>query len=179
LWKSPIWVDDEGEQKPVVEEKTRVIVHPTRTDYRAIDLEIELRAMEGEVEIGGSEDEKGYGGFSARIEMPDDLSFMSSGSQVEPQTTQVEVGPWVDFTGTFGASHGKSGLSILVHPSNPGAVNRWILRRSGSMQNAVYPGREPVSIAQETPTILKYRLIVHKGAAADLDIESLYGEYSK
>ena len=179
LWKSPLWVDEDGAQKPVVEEKTQIVVHPAKTNYRAIDVEIALRALADEVQIGGSEDEKGYGGFSARIEMPDDMLFISSGRQFEPQTNQVEAGPWMDFGGTFGKSGKKSGLAIFVHASNPGAVNKWMLRQKGSMQNAVYPGRERVPISQETSTLLKYRLIVHRGTAADLDIESLYGEYSK
>lgn len=177
LWKSPFWVDQAGEQKPVVEEKTRIVVYPAKTGYRTIDVEISLRALSEEVKIGGSEDEKGYGGFSARIKMPDDLTFMSSGKLVEPETNQVEAGPWVNFEGTFGST--KSGLAIFVHPSNPGEINKWILRKTGSMQNPVYPGQELALISQDNPTLLKYRLIVHRGPAEELDFESLYRDYSQ
>jgi hypothetical protein len=178
-WKSPDWTDEDGAPKPVVEERTRLVVHPAQRNYRAVDVEIGLRALERDVTIGGSEDEKGYGGFSARIKMPEDLSFMTSGGQVEPQTIQVEAGPWIDFSGTFGQSNQESGLAILVHPSNPGDITKWILRKQGSMQNPVFPGREPVTIPQQDPILLKYRLIIHRGSTEDLDLEALYQDYAR
>jgi len=178
LWRSPALLDENGEQKPVVEESTRILVYPAQPSYRAIDVIIQLRALEDEVKIGGSEDEKGYGGFSARIKMPEDLLFRSSGGIVEAQTTQVEVGPWVNFEGSFGKGGRRSSLAILVHPSNPGSVDKWILRKSGSMQNPVYPGRGLAPISKDEPTILKYRLLVHAETPEGLDLDSLYEEYS-
>ena len=40
----------------------------------------------------------------------------------------------------------------------------WILRRRGSMQNAVYPGATPVPLPMEKPLVLRYRLVIHRGA---------------
>lgn len=179
LWKSPLWLDEGGKQKPVVKETTRIIVPPADAMYRAIDVEISLLALDEEVRIGGSEDEKGYGGFSARIKMPDDLLFRGPGGMIEAQTTQVESGPWVNFEGAFGSSGKKSSLAILVHPLNPGGVDKWILRKTGSMQNPVFPGREPVLVPRDDPILLRYRLIVHGETAESLDLASLYREYSK
>ena len=176
-WKSPAWVDQEEEQVPFVQENTRVVVHPRESSYRVIDVEIALHALVEAVRIGGSEDEKGYGGFSARIKMPEDLSFHSSGRTIEPQTTQVEAGPWMNFEGSFGTSGKKSGLAIFAHSSNPGQINRWILRRSGSMQNPVFPGREPVLIPRDDPIVLRYRLILHHGGEDAPDLETLYADY--
>lgn len=178
FWKSPAWVDESGQPKPAVQEDTRIVVHPAEPSHRIIDLEITLQALEEGVRIGGSEDEKGYGGFSARIKMPDDLVFKSEGKQVEAQTNQITAGPWMDFEGSFGGDGKKSGLAILVHPSNPGATDRWILRQKGSMQNPIYPGREPVLISKEEPTVLKYRLVVHRAPEEGLDLETLYQEYA-
>jgi len=178
LWKSPLWLDEGKEQKPVVKETTRIVVHPADSLYRAIDVEISLLALDDEVKIGGSEDEKGYGGFSARIEMPDNLSFRGPGGVIEPQTTQVEAGPWVNFEGSFGQNDKESGLAILVHPLNPGGINKWILRKKGSMQNPVFPGRELTLIPRDDPILLRYRLIVHGETAENLDLESLYSAHS-
>jgi hypothetical protein len=178
LWKSPAWVDDSGAQKPVVEEKTRIVVHPGNESFRLVDVEIALRALEDGVSIGGSEDAKGYGGFSARILMPEGLTFIGSKGEVEPQTEAVQAGPWIDFVADFAGNGTKSGLAILVHPSNPGDINQWIIRKRGSMQNPVYPGRYAVPIPQDESTVLRYRMVVHRGTTGDLDLAGLYESYA-
>ena len=71
-----------------------------------------------------------------------------------------------------------SGLAILCHRSLPGYPQRWILRRAGSMQNAVYPGQEPVTLSREEPLVLRYRLIVHRGNAQQVDLNKLQAQYN-
>jgi hypothetical protein len=46
------------------------------------------------------------------------------------------------------------------------------------MQNAVYPGREPVAIARDRPVVLRYRVVLHRGTLAAADIERLQAEYA-
>jgi hypothetical protein len=46
------------------------------------------------------------------------------------------------------------------------------------MQNAVYPGREPVKLSTEAPLVLRYRLIIHRGDAQQLDLDKLQTEYN-
>ena len=45
------------------------------------------------------------------------------------------------------------------------------------MQNAVYPGQHPVDLSQETPTVLRYRLIIHRGDLAERQLQSLSDEF--
>ena len=59
-----------------------------------------------------------------------------------------------------------------------GFPQSWILRARGSMQNAVYPGRQPSAIARDRPVILRYRLVLHRGELAPADIERLQAEYA-
>jgi hypothetical protein len=47
------------------------------------------------------------------------------------------------------------------------------------MQNAVYPGRQPVAIPRDRPVILRYRLVLHRGELATSDIERLQSEYGR
>ena len=54
----------------------------------------------------------------------------------------------------------KGGVVILNNPENPAPSTKWILRKSASMQNAVYPGRQAVSIPFDQPLVLKYSLLV-------------------
>lgn len=165
--------------KVFMKENTRILVHPLKAGIRKLDFEISLRALVPGLSIGGSDDEKGYGGFCTRLKLPDDLSFVSDNEAVEPKTLQIVAGSWMDFTGTFGKSSEQSGVAICCHPSTPNFPAPWILRQKTSMQNIVFPGRERVEISMDQPTILRYRLIVHEGAAGDLDMAGLQAEFEK
>ncbi len=180
LWESPLLTETGGGggRRPFVEERSVTRVHRAEGAIRKIDFDVQLRALVDDVEIGGSEDAKGYGGFSYRVVMPPDIRFTGAQGAVTPIENAVEASPWMDVSGSYGAS-GTSGLTVLTHPSTTGFPQRWILRARGSMQNAVYPGRQPVAIPRDRPVLLRYRLVVHRGALAPADIERLQAEYAK
>ncbi len=144
---------------------------------RKIDFEIRLLALVDNLTIGGSEDEKGYGGFSARIKLPQGLRFTGRRGPITPQLGAIDVGPWVDFSAKFGCGEDVSGLAILGHQSLPQFPPRWVLRRSGSMQNPAYPGRTPVRLSRTKPTVLRYRLVVHRDGAEQLDLDKIQRAY--
>ncbi len=167
----------------VVRERTTIRVYPlVRKDgapaHRLIDFSIQLNALVDGVRIGGSEDRKGYGGFSARVRLPDDVRFTSSEGEVAPRVEAVQAGPWLDISATFDAPGQQSGLAILCHRSLPGYPQPWILRRRGSMQNAAYPGRHAAALLKSEPWELRYRLVVHRGDAQRVGIAGLYETYS-
>ncbi len=179
FWKSPLWADSKGRPKPFVRETTVIRVYRASEDIRMIDFQISLLALADDVRIGGSADEKGYGGFSARIRLPEGLRFTAQTGEVEPTNLSVEAGPWMDFSGNFQPEGQVSGLAILCYKSLPGYPQRWILRRQNSMQNPVYPGRQPVALSREKPLVLRYRLIVHTGGASQLKLDKLQSQYNK
>ena len=127
-------------------------------NYRIIDFEIALLALEPDLKIAGSDDEKGYGGFSVRMLMPEDITFISENGPVIATTNQLTAGPWMDVNGTLTKDGGKAGIVMVCNPDNPVYPDPWILRTKGSMQNPAYPGRQPVSISQSEPTVLKYQI---------------------
>jgi hypothetical protein len=180
-WKSPLWQDEAGLEKPVVKEMTTIIVHPKQDNYRLIDIEISLLALEKDMRIGGSEDPKGYGGFSPRIRLVADTEFTNAKGSVTPNNLPVPESAWMDISGSVGKDNAKAGMSILSHPDNPGYPNPWILRAKTSMQNAVYPypGAEAVALSNTVPTVLRYRLVVHEGGSSDINITQLHSEYAK
>ena len=178
-WKSPKWLDASGKQKAFVEETAVVRVHRAEQDIRKIDFDIRLVALEDGVRIGGSEDDKGYGGFSARVRMPSDISFTGRAGKLIPQTMQIEAGPWVDFSGSYDSSARKSGVAILVHPSTANFPQPWILRAQRSMQNPVYPGNQAVPLPLGKPLILRYRMVIHRGDASRVDLNQLQAAYEK
>ena len=178
VWESPRFTDARGQRRPFVEERSLTRVHRAEGTIRKIDFHQQLTALVDGVEIGGSDDAKGYGGFSFRIVMPPDIRFTGKQGVVAPIENAVGSSPWMDVSGTYGTS-GKSGLTVLTHPSTTGFPQPWILRARGSMQNAVYPGRQPAAIPRDRPVILRYRLVLHRGELATADIERLQAEYAR
>jgi hypothetical protein len=177
VWESPQFTGAGGRRRPFVEEQSVTRVHRAEGAIRRIDFHQKLTALVDGVEIGGSEDAKGYGGFSFRIVMPPDIRFTGRQGVVTPIENAVGSSPWMDVSGSYGTS-GKSGLTVLTHPSTTGFPQAWILRARSSMQNAVYPGRQPTAIPRDRPVILRYRIVLHRGELAPADIERLQAAYA-
>ena len=177
VWESPLFTDAKGQRRPFVEERSVTRVHRAEGTTRKIDFHQRLTALVDGVEIGGSEDAKGYGGFSYRVVMPPDIRFTGAQGLVTPIENAVSPSPWMDVSGTYGSS-GKSGLTVLTHPTTTGSPQPWILRARASMQNAVYPGRQPAAIPRDRPVILRYRVVLHRGELAPADIARLQAEYA-
>ena len=85
----------------------------------------------------------------------------------------------MDFSGSFGSNDLKSGLAIICHPSTPNYPAPWILRQKNSMQNCVFPGRQRLALPLNEAVVLKYRLVVHRGSASDIDFPYLQLEYDQ
>lgn len=177
-WRSPDWKSKEGNQPAVAEEQVRIDVHAATSAYRLVDFRIQLRPLVENVWIGGSENTKGYGGFSARIRMPKDIKFTGQSGTVTPMINAVEAGPWMNITGTINGK-GPGGFAILGHPSSPGHPQPWILRRRGSMQNPRYPGQHAVKLSRQTPLVLRYRLVLHRGNLDAHQINRMQAEWTK
>ena len=173
------WVTTKNEvNKAFVEENTTITVYPSEEERRIIDFEIKLKAHVPNVSIGGSEDEKGYSGFSARIKMPDNLSFRSNEGEVNPILFQLETGPWLDFSVLDSVSGNREGMTILSYQGTSAGKIPWILRRKQSMQNVVFPGRERIKLPTDKALILKYRIVIHQGKNATIEnMNKWYEEY--
>ena len=174
FWKSPQWVDKGGHQQPFMSENTTVTIHLSKKNYRVVDVTIALLALVPDLKIGGSDDEKGYGGFSVRMKMPKDIRFTSTDGTVTPTTNAVNAGPWMNVSGSLAADGSSAGIVIMDHPYNPRYPQPWILRKERSMQNVVYPGRTPVPVSTQHPTVLRYRLVVYQDRLSSEKIQQLY-----
>ncbi len=173
-WKSPNFKNG---TEPFASEKVTITAYPLNdNNYRMVDFKIEISSLVDSLRIGGSDNEKGYGGFSARIKLPDDLKFTSGNNPVEPKTNAVEAGPWMNMNATFDGKN-KSGFVIIQHPENPGYVEPWILRSKKSMQNPVYPGREAILLKKVHPLILQYRIVMYNGESSDFKPEDVSVQY--
>jgi hypothetical protein len=163
FWKSPLWQDKKGVKKAFAREDISIKAHPAQDNFRVLDFSIQITALEDSLFIGGSEDVKGYGGFSIRLNPGDGLSFKNASGSVEAQNTALDAGPWMNIIGDWDEKIPNEGVIMISHPDNPSHPQPWIIRTEKSMQNAMYPGRYPVMIPIAKPLLLKYRVIVYQG----------------
>lgn len=173
IWSSPAVTDADQQPLPLVREQTVIRVHRSDASTQRIDFEISLQALAAEVKLGGSEDAKGYGGFSVRTVLPAGTTFTARQGAVVPQIEAIDAGPWINIATE------RWGLAILTHRSNPGFPHPWILRQQRSMQNPAYPGREPITVPQDRPLVLRYQLILHRGQLTSTAIDRLEQEYQR
>ena len=158
-WKSPNYKEGKS---AFVQERSTVSFYEQRKNYRIIQFKIELKALVDQLELGGSDDVKGYGGFSTRIKLPDDVTFSSKDGLVEPKNEAVEAGKYINISGSMAKKSTKGG--VLIYSANDfDTANQWILRSKNSMQNAVWPGRNAVPISKVNPTVLKYVVVLYTG----------------
>jgi len=174
-WKSDLW-KKAGKEVPYMKENATITIHPADGNVRKIDFEIRLLALEKNLSIGGSEDVKGYGGFSVRMILPDDVTFSGPGGKITPENTPVQSDGYVNVSGSFGKNGSKGGIVMVDNPQNPNYPQPWILRAKNSMQNPVYPGRQPVPVSTTKPLVLRYSLLVYTGKMRDNKIERIIGQ---
>ena len=163
----------EGKEVTFLLENTSITIHKMKKNYRKIDFEISLLALVKNLKIGGSDDEKGYGGFSARIVLPDDVKFSGSLGEITPLKTAIKSDGFVNISGSLGKDSSNAGIVIVDHPQNPMYPQSWIIRKSKSMQNTVFPGRDPVAISAKNPLILKYSVLVYSGELSNEKIKEI------
>ena len=177
-WFSP---DFERGAEPILEETAEVSVAPAGADAQLIDFDIRLAALQDGVRLGGSEDDKGYGGFSLRVKVLPGLRFTAAGGAVEPTRLALDAGDWVDFSGGFGPEpQSSSGVAVIVHPTSAGYPQKWVLRAAAtpSMQNPVWPGPAAVAVPPGQVVRLRYRLVIHRGDASQVDLGALAAAYA-
>jgi hypothetical protein len=162
--------------KAVVREDLIISFERVMKDVFALSFDIKLTALVDGVAIGGSEDEKGYGGFSVRIKLPEDANFRSRIGKVAPAKLPLQVGPWVDISGHFSSSlNGPSGIIIMGEPGKLPSYKGWILRDDNSMQNMAFPGPTPLAINKDGSLSLRNQLLIHR----DLNTEEIAGMYKE
>ncbi|RNL81915.1 hypothetical protein ED312_17955 [Sinomicrobium pectinilyticum] len=169
------WVTDSEEA--VIREEASISYTP-KEGYYLMDFDISLTALTDGVEIGGSEDDKGYGGFSARIKSSDGITFFSAQGEVTPENTPVKTGGWVHAIPDYDTGQKEqTGIVLFCDPENLPSFQGWILRKNQSMQNAAFPGRKPISIPREKPLKFRNRLVVHQGKLTIAKIQGIYRDF--
>ncbi|WP_423126802.1 DUF6807 family protein [Gaoshiqia sp. Z1-71] len=175
FWRSSAF---ENGEIPYLKEKAHHTFYLQSGNYRLIKIDLELTALTDKLKLGGSNDEKGYGGFSARIRLPENVRFSGENGNVEPQNTAVEAGQYINITGGMAKNGSQGGVLIYADQKNQSSPQRWILRNKASMQNAVFPGATPVDLQKDVPLKLSYTLVLYTGKIKEKrilkEIEKIY-----
>ena len=166
-----------GVKTVLMHENTTITCRKPSENIVILDFKIRLTPPEDGTKLGGSEDIKGYSGFSVRTKLPDDLVFNSVIGKVEPEETAVQAGGWIDMQGTFAPGLPvQTAITIMCDPDHPSPFHGWILRDKGSMQNAAFPGSDPVEIPKGSTLELNYRLLLHPPGLGAHEIDRIYKE---
>ncbi|RAV28133.1 DUF6807 family protein [Sinomicrobium soli] len=171
LWKA----GEEGEA--VIREKTSITYSPGNGFY-ILDFDTTLSGLREDIRIGGSEDDKGYGGFSARIHAAKSISFFSGKGEVAPRNTAVQAGNWIQAIPDYGAGKEQTGVIIMCEPEKLPSFQGWILRAEKSMQNPAFPGRGLLGVPVDEPLKFRHRVIVHHRKLPVARIEKLYRDFA-
>ncbi|MBD8490647.1 PmoA family protein [Echinicola sp. CAU 1574] len=171
------WVSDSLGQSEVLRENVKITYERLEKGAYALTFEIKLNALVDNLELGGSEDQKGYGGFSPRVKLPEDIQFSSEGIKIEPQTLPVQAGPWMNLIGSFD-NHSTSGIVIMGEPQMLTHYQGWILRSAKSMQNMAFPGRNPIRIPKGEPLQFRNQIIIHQGLKS-AEISHYYKKFTQ
>lgn len=176
------WVFDDAPEVPVIRETVTILVHPAADNHRDLDFELTFSNVSQDVFTlrGSGTETKGYGGFCLR---PDatrrPLVFTSKQGVSEEDALELES-PWVDVSyATTPGGESLSGAAIFQHPDNPGYPHPgWILRHYGFLGQS-WPHTVAHVMAPGDSVTLRYRLHVHRGAAAEAGVESAFHLYEQ
>jgi len=180
------WVDPDG--KTVLREDRTMKFYSGTGQNRMFDFDAKLTAVNGPVNFGDTKE----GTFAIRLN--DKLTEKSKGGMMTNaegasgmKNVWGKTSPWVDYSGTI---DGKPvGVAILNNPSSFRYPTRWHSRDYGLFaanpfgEKEMATGKESKAgnyILEKGQSIdLKYRVIVHPGAASDAHIADLFAQYSK
>lgn len=172
LQASVDWLIGKEQLNVLTEDVT--IIYKEASNYYTLDFDINLHPQVDELAVGGSEDEKGYGGFSARLKLGDNPAFFDVAGEVVPKNTQIQGGNWIKFAG-IGTQNND--VVIMYHPQSSAQLQGWILRKHGSMQNPVWPGRNPAVLFKGEPMIMRVRIVVFEKRSDNQKIQDIYQDY--
>jgi len=166
------WLIGEERQNLVREEVE--VAYQGAEDHYLLDFNIKLSSLQNNVSIGGSDDNKGYGGFSPRLALGDQVTFSDASGTVTPDNEQVQAGNWM-VVSDIGVD--ELDVAIMYHPASTAALQGWILRAKGSMQNPVWPGRERAVLNQGDQVEMIARLVVFREKAQPENVENIYQDF--
>jgi hypothetical protein len=150
------------EKEVVAKEIVTLRIHPADKSGRSIDLELAIEALGGPLELQGTQDQKkGYGGLCLRgAPMFTGAAMTTDEGRLKEDAVHTPF-QWADL------STPELGITIFASAGHPDLPAKWMVRNSyAGIINVSWPGLSSVTLKLGKPVILRYRIYIHRGAAA-------------
>ncbi len=154
--------------------------------HSAIDATLVLTADAGQsLKMGDTEE----GTFAIRVapglRQDQGATLRNAQGLIGTENIWGKASRWVDYSGRVGGK--AAGIAIFDHPSNPRHPTHWHARGYGLFSANPFgehdfygdPSRDGSLTIEGGKTLtLRYRVVVHDGDGASIDLESLHRSYS-
>jgi hypothetical protein len=140
--------------REVATETVHISVRPTENQQREFSVTLTLTAIEPITIRGSLDNQKGYGGFSARF-APREGTLIRTDTGILSGDEDHGRHAWAELEASYAGK--KALLRITSEPSNPGPPPEWCLRQYG-FAGANFPGVAGFKLQPKEPLILKYRV---------------------
>ena len=158
LWK---WEDRDA----VLRERAVIRAYHASPRGRIIDLEFTFTALNEPVLLA-RRDTSHYGGLNIRL-------AAVKNQRIAPHTDPTNASPrlaWGEVAGTFSDAKNSSGVVVLQNAANPSYPGDWIQYPELNWLQPTFPASGArYELKKDQPLVLRYRLWLHRGPAADHD----------
>lgn len=159
------------EDRKVLAEEFRLIVHQATPAGRAIDVELRLTAIARPVTLWGAAG-KSYGGMSLRF-APREATAITTEAGLQSADLNLARQKWADLSGRFVGAPAASGVALFVAGDHPDYPPTWITRRYGFL-GVGWPGAEPFTLEPGQTTTCRYVVWVHRGTPDVATLEQVH-----
>lgn len=170
------WVAADGGE--VLRERRVVTIYRAAERDRVLDVELEL-APAGAADV--TLDATTFGFLAVRVAQP--MSVFDGGGEIlnargdrNERGAHLKPAEWIDLAGPV-ADGLWNGVAVLDHPDNPNHPTVWHCRNDG-WACASFNAKRPHTIRPGEPLRLRYRVLLHRGNAAEGAVASRYAEFA-
>ena len=158
----------------VAHETLRLVVHRPDDFGRAIDVELQVQAVDQPVHLRGEVD-KGYGAFCLRF-APRQHTLLTTDRGPLREDSLHQAYAWTDFSARFAQRDTFSGIAVFTHPGSADRDASWILRHYGFV-GTCWPGTESFTLPVGESFVLRHRLYLHRGNSSEGRVPSAFEQY--
>jgi hypothetical protein len=167
------WVLDDG--TIAAEERNTIMIAPAGATSRTIDITSKIIAGSEPITLRGAALPKGYGGHMIRL-APRTGEVITTDRGTSTRDSDRLPFRWADYSATFQGTAAVSGVALFPHPDHPDYAPYWQIRPYGILSMS-WPGSRPHVIEPGASVTLAYRMLIHRGDAAQSDVAAAWRGY--
>jgi hypothetical protein len=158
----------------VAHETLRLVIHRPDNVGRAIDVELQVRALDQAVHLRGEVD-KGYGAFCLRY-APREQTRITTDRGPLTQDSLHQTYAWTDLSARFAQREDLSGIAVFTHSRSHDRDASWILRHYGFI-GTCWPGTNSFTLPPGEAFTLRHRLYLHRGNSTEGRVQAAFEQY--